>query len=302
VTTAHEPRGGPGTHLSAEDLSALAEGAQPSAEGAAEHLLECAACRGEVDAMSELLAQFEEWDAPAMPQEVAIRIDASLARESAARAATAEHPAAAAAAARASEAAASPEGTLSGSAQSGTSSAGDAPKPRRRRWRPAPGLVWSLAALVLIAGGLGLIIKLSSSSTSVSANSASGSAASQPFASTRSPEVFGPGAGGENSLPSAPVLASGSPLAVWTDQALSGQRPDASINTPCLSDPAFKGSHELAVTSGTYNGADATLVIYANPSDPTTVLAVVYATPCTATSFRVLDRGLVVKPAAGNTP
>lgn len=309
MTTAHEPRRGPGTHLSVDDLSALAEGAQPSAQGAAEHLLECAACRGEVDAMSELLARFEEWDTPAMPQDVAIRIDAALARESAARAATAGHPAATAASARetsASSANTLPESTLPGSTESGnkrpgTTASGDAARSRRRRWRPAPGLSWVVAALVLIAGSVGLIIKLGVSAGESSATSASGSAAMHPYAATRSPEGFGAEAGPENGLAST-VRAANSPLGLWVGQALSSQRPEALIDSPCLADPAFKGNHELTIAGGTYNGSAATLVVYAAPESSSIVLAVVYATPCTTTSFHVLDKAYVAKPVVGSTP
>jgi hypothetical protein len=294
VTTAHEPRRGPGIHLSAEDLSALAEGAEPTAAGAAEHLLECAACQGEVDAMSELLAQFEEWDVPAMPQEVAMRIDAALARESAARAATSGHPAAAAMEAPASSGSTSPESTSSGSASPGSKSPVRAAHSRRRRWMPTPALAWSLAALVLIAGGLGLIVKLGMSSTQSSNSAASGSAATTPYAAQGGSGNSGPNF--SNQHPRALTeLSPDSPLATWTKQTLSNRRPDATINSPCLSDPAFHNDHVVAVANGPYNGTDATLVVYANPDNAATVISVVYATPCTPTSYRVLAQGLVAK-------
>jgi len=331
VTTAHEPRRGPGTHLSTEDLSALAEGAQPTAQGAAEHLAQCAACRGEVDAMSELLAQFEEWDAPAMPQEVAIRIDAVLARESAARAATARHPAAAAENARDAAAASgaapsaststestssastspgstSPGSTSPGSAPPASSSPGSGssrniPRPRRRFWRPSPGLSWAAAALVLIAGGLGLIIKFSiSGSQGSQASVASGAGAAQPYASSRGPEVNGPNTDAQPGLSSLSVRAPNSALAVWTTQTLSGHHMGAMLDPSCLADPEFAGRQQLATATGTYNGQVAMLVIYANPQNPAAVLAVVYASPCSSGNFRMLDEGLVAKPPTASAP
>jgi len=338
VTTAHEPRGGPGTHLSTEDVSALAEGAQPSAQGAAEHLARCAVCRGEVDAMSELLAQFEEWDTPAMPQEVAIRIDAALARESAARAATAGHPAAAANALEASAASGtapsastppgntspagtSPAGTPSGNASAGSGfpgsaspassspgskPSGDDARPRRRFWRPSPGLSWAAAALVLIAGGLGLIVKLSISSAQSSQNSVassgSGSAAQQPFTAQRSPELNAPDTRDQPAPSSSTVRAPNSALAVWTTQTLSEHHMGAMLDPSCLADPKFADSHQLATAAGSYGGQVAMLVIYANPQNPATVRAVIYASPCSSGNFRVLDEGLVAKPAAANAP
>lgn len=323
MTTAHEPRRGPGTHLSVEDLSALAEGAEPSAAGAAGHLLECAACRGEVDAMSDLLAQFEEWDAPPIPRDVAIRIDAALARESAARAATAGHPAAVARTRRETASSTSthfPASTLSDSESSDSespdrrpptvASSGNASPPRRRRWRPAPGLSLALATLVLIAGGLGLILKFASSGGQTASNSAaSGSAATTPFASQRGPALNGANSGPEangaqSSAPLSPALhAASSRLAAWTDQALSVHKVDALLASPCLDDPAFVGKHALAVANGNYNGSPATLVVYTAPSDLATVIAVVYAAPCATNGYRVLDSGLVAKPiAATSTP
>jgi hypothetical protein len=296
VTTAHEPRRGPGIHLSAEDLSALAEGAEPTAAGAAEHLLECAACQGEVDAVSELLAQFEEWDVPAMPQEVAIRIDAALARESAARAATSGHPAAAAIGheTSASSGSTSPESTSPGSASPGSKSPVHPAHSRRRRWMPTPALAWSLAALVLIAGGLGLVVKLGISSTQSSNSAASGSSATTPYAAQGGSGSSGPKF--SNQHPQALTeLSPDSPLATWTKQTLSNRRPDATINSPCLSDPAFHNDHVVAIANGPYNGTDATLVVYANPDNAATVIAVVYATPCTTTNYRVLAGGLVAK-------
>ena len=312
MTTAHEPRRGPGAHLSVEDLSALAEGAQPSAAGAAEHLLGCDACRAEVDAMSELLAQFEEWDVPAMPQEVAIRIDAALARESAARAATSGHPAALARGREASTSSgaasvgtgapetALPESTSVGSTSPGnTGPAAKSPRSatdsRRRRRLPARGLGWALASLILIAGGVSLALNLHTSGTQASSSTAAGSGAAQPYAATNGGQgMNGPQA--QDSSPRALALrAASAQLSAWTKQALSNHRPEATLDSPCLSDPAFSGSHVVAIASGPYNGTPATLVVYANPSDASTVTAVVYATPCTAKNYRVLDQGVVTK-------
>lgn len=75
------------------------------------------------------------------------------------------------------------------------------------------------------------------------------------------------------------------------------------LASPCLSDPAFAGNQVLAVANGTYNGDPATLAVYADPTSLSTVIAVVYATPCAAKNYSVLDSGLVAKPvAATSTP
>ncbi len=270
MTTAHEPRRGPGTHLSVDDVSALAEGAQPSAADAGEHLLACAACRGEVEAVSELLAQFEQWDAPAIPQEVAIRIDAALARESAARAQTSGDTAPTAHAAAPSSAAASRS-------------------PRRRRL-PARALAWALASLVLVAGGVGLALDLASPNAPTGTTASSAGTSDQPKAGPNELSSGGQGA------VRAPDLAAPAPLAQWTRQVLaSSHNMVAPLASSCPSDPAYSGRQQLATASGSYDGAASMLVVYANPSDPSMVLAVVYAAPCTATNYRVLERGLVAR-------
>jgi len=93
------------------------------------------------------------------------------------------------------------------------------------------------------------------------------------------------------------AAAPDSQLALWTNQALvnHASKIGAALNSPCLSDPAFSGSQELAAANGTYDGVASTLVVYANPSDPATVLAVVYATPCSAANYRLLAKGYVAK-------
>lgn len=282
MTTAHEPRRGPGTHLSAEDLSALAEGGQPSAAGAAEHVLGCAACRGEVDAISALLAQFEDWDVPAIPQNVAIRVDAALARESAARAKSSGHPAAAAAASR--EPAPTPSGSSAG-------------HPRRRRWMPTRGLGWTLATLVVVGGGLGIAVQLGTSD-SQSTNASSGSATSQgPL--KQSPD-YGPYANSNGEAGGAAPMnpaAPNSQLALWTKQTLARSEStfSAASGSSCESDPAYAGRQLLATADGPYNGFASTLLVYANPIEVSTVLAVIYATPCTTTDYHVLARGVVTR-------
>lgn len=100
---------------------------------------------------------------------------------------------------------------------------------------------------------------------------------------------YGPGSGA--------AAAPDSQLALWTKQALSNHasKMGTAINSPCLSDPTYSGGQELATADGTYDGVASTLVVYANPSDPATVLAVVYATPCSAAKYRVLTESLVAR-------
>jgi len=87
VTAAHEPRRAPGVHLSAEELSEVAEGRQEGAQrdmgpapDVAEHLRDCERCRDEADAMAGLLAALADLEQPSIPEGVALRIDAALAQ------------------------------------------------------------------------------------------------------------------------------------------------------------------------------------------------------------------------------
>lgn len=266
MTTAHEPHRGPGTHLSVDDLSALAEGAQPTAEGASEHLLDCAVCRDEVDAIAQLIAAFETLEAPRLPQEVAIRIDAALAREAAARISVPQADASAEAAAVA-----------------GKSSRG-----RRRPWLSRRvGL--GLASLVAVVGGLTLAINLVSSTDTQTGSAASGSRALKPDAATGGPQRA------EGQLESPKMLSATSPLAVWVQQTLGGTKPALEVNSPCRADPAFAVEQPLRVVNGLFEGKSATLVVYPNGGDTKTVEAVVYAQPCTVTSYQVLAQGIVAR-------
>ncbi|MGH6657830.1 MAG: hypothetical protein ACRDVE_21800 [Actinocrinis sp.] len=270
MTTAHEPRREPGVHLSAEDLSALAEGAQPGVAGADGHLADCAACRAEVDAISELFAAFEILDTPPMPTDVAIRIDAALARESADRA----------------KAPASYNGAASPMANATV---------RRRRWLTSRGLGWALASLVVVAGGTTAIVSALSSgggTTASSASASAGSAAGPAKAQAQSPgdtsapmQSYGQSGGG----------ASSSMLSAWVQQTLSAVHPDAGLSSPCFNDPGFTGKPRVTAANGTFNGEPATLVVYANGNNASTVFAVAYATPCAPGSYHVLSEGVFNK-------
>jgi hypothetical protein len=311
VTTAHEPRRGPGVHPSTEDLSALAEGAEPAAEGLAAHLQDCAACRAEVDAISELLTAFAELDAPALPEDVAIRIDAALARESMVRAAETDlagdarrlktakgDKAAVSMAGVAVRDSAASESEPSSSRVSDARSAGERPQSsprgsRRARWR---GLGWAMASLVLLAGGLTLAVDLTSSSTGSSSSTASGSSALSPGQKSSG----GPMA--ERQLAAPGTMLAAAPLAMWVKEILptrTGSTLDAgpAVGTEagalCVANPKFSGYKRLATANGTYEGTPATLVIYANGSDASSVYAVAYAKPCTASSYPLLAEGVV---------
>ena len=297
MTKAHEPRRGPGAHLSTEDLSALADGAQPGAEGAQAHLRDCPDCRVEVDTISDLLAALAEFDAPPLPPEVAIRIDAALVREAAARA---EAP---------PSALDSVFGSASGSESSLRTATGrDSSSGRKRRGIPR-GLGWGLASLALVAGGLTLFVNLSSSSSG-SAPAASSNGKVQDSATS-------PGSPGALAAPqfgsTAPqTLAAATPLAMLVKELLPTRAAETTpgSNTPptspCLADPRFASlaaAQALAAANRTFEGTAATIVVYPNraangtenAAEPATVLAVVYVAPCTTSSYRILTEGIVLR-------
>ncbi len=322
MTTAHEPRRGPGIHPSTEDLSALAEGAEPGADGVAAHLQDCAACRAEVDAISDLLTAFAELDTPALPQEVAIRIDAALVRESMARAAqpgagtgvdnagfinSALNGAVLNNAASKSAASGSPEldDAVSGSAtptqspsSPGADAAGSSQRPkqprgsRRARWR---GLGWGLASLVLVAGGLSLAFDLTSSSVGGSASSASGSAARGPKAATTEIPLAQLAAPGTMAAV-APLVQLVKEILPTSDSSygpVNGDDAGTVEGTGCAADPRFSKYKRLATANRAYQGTAATVVVYANGTNSSSVYAVAYATPCSVSNYRVLAEGVV---------
>ena len=270
MTTAHEPRRGPGVHLSVDDLSALAEGAQPTAEGASEHLLDCSACRAEVDSIAQLLAAFETLEPPQLPQEVAIRIDAALTREASARASL-------------------PTASTSTSTDTAATPASTAKKSNGRRWWPSRSVGVGLASLAALGGVVALAVNLVSSPSTSTSNAASGSAAAKSFGANGVPQRA------EGQLDSPGAIAPSAPLAIWVKQVLGNVRPDLLVYSPCLANPVFKGDQALRVVDGPFSGVASTLVVYPNDGDSKTVRAIVYAQPCTASSYHVLAQGIVAK-------
>ncbi|MBS2962127.1 hypothetical protein KGA66_03650 [Actinocrinis puniceicyclus] len=241
----------------------MAEGSQPTAESSSEHLRDCPTCQSDLDTLSQLLTVLATLERPQLPHEVALRIDAALAREAAERAPTtpAEEDASSSRSVRA-----------------------------RGRVRFSRGLGWAMAALATTAGGVVLAANLTSSGSSAGRASA-GSAAPRPYQ-----KLDNNGARrAEGTAGSPEVLAPSTPLAVWVKQALAGMTPRARINSPCISDPTFGSGQPLAVVNGDYSAVPAVLVVYALVGDPSTVRAVVYAQPCTPQNYQVLAQGLVVK-------
>lgn len=282
-------------HLSAEELSEVAEGRQEGAQAGVgpasdvtAHLRDCARCRDEADAVADLLAALADLERPTVPQDVAARIDAALADAARADAAStvdsrrdgAAHPVADRPPSR------SPETRRP--ASRGSSS--------RRSLRRVAG--WSLGSLALVGAVAGLATVISSQNGATSHSDASaGSAAA------RNPE--NPAL--QNGIPKADSSAQ-SELVTWTRSVLSAATSSAgssgghanSLSTAptssftaasvsqCEADPAFAGRRVVGSASGLLGATPAVLIVYANGDGSPSVYAVAYAAPCAASNYHVL--------------
>lgn len=322
MTAAHEPRRAPGVHLSAEELSEVAEGRQDGAEGGlgpapdvAEHLRDCARCRDEADAMADLLAALADLEQPSIPQDVALRIDAALAHvaltdmplsdallEDDPSRTTALEPSAHTstthtdATSRPSHASQRPPSRLDETRRPG--SRGSSP---RRSTRRVAG--WALGSLALIGGLVGLATVIGSSGGTES--SSSGTAASGTARYPENPSM-------QNGVPNADSAAQ-STLDAWTRSVLSGTLSSAGSSgehanavpsapysafaassvSQCEANPVFAGRKVVGATSGLFGQTPAVLVVYASGDGSRSVYAVAYAAPCAPSDYRVLAQGTV---------
>jgi predicted anti-sigma-YlaC factor YlaD len=304
------------------------EGRQEGAQGDAgpaqdvvEHLRDCAQCRDETDVMAELLDALADLEQPALPPEIALRIDAALAqaaRDDEALSSGATPHASLSDSAPLDEAAEDSTPTSVGvDAPSGHSSAPTRPPsspsgtrrpashnaPSRRRLRRSAG--WALASLVLVGGVVGLGTVLGSQSKS----STSGGAASAASGATRYPDkslVQNGAVGGDSSAQAM--------LAAWTKSVLgtstaspgsaAGEHSNALTTAPmssldaasvsqCEANPAFASRHVVGATYGSFGTTPAVLVVYADGDGSRSVYAVAYAAPCAPSEYRVLAQGTV---------
>jgi hypothetical protein len=316
-------------HLSAEELSEVAEGRQEGAQGdvgpapdVAEHLRDCAQCRDEADAMAELLAALADLEQPTIPQEVALRIDTALAEAAlidvpspdASLEDGAPHmvPGQSSAPASVSTPSTAGSGTASGHSRGSRRPPSQLPRTRRpasrgsssrRSLRRVAG--WTLGSLVLVGGLAGLATVIGSQSGN-SATSTSGEAAA------------GSGAARNPGLPYAmPNVdsAARSMLVTWTRHVLSttaysaggsgsSLQKDSPSSIPtsslaaasvsqCEANPAFADRRLVGATSGLFGTTPTVVVVYANGDGSQSVYAVAYAAPCASSDYRVLVQGTV---------
>ena len=320
-------------HLSAEELSEVAEGRQEGAQSGvepaadvAEHFRDCAQCRDEADAMADLLAALADLEQPPIPRDVALRIDAALAQAALEQAASIDMaptdaspedgPARATAEASSTPASAS---TLSDGTP-GTPSAHPhgsrrppSPPPETRRpasrsgssRRPLRRVAgWTLGSLALVGGLVGLATVIGSQSGS-NTSGGSASAASGAGRLPGNPSV-------QNAVPNGGSAAQ-SMLVAWTKLVLSGATPSAAGSglhanslegipsssvaaasvSQCEANPAFAGRRLVGATSGLYGTTPTVLVVYANGDGSRSVYAVAYVAPCAPSDYRVLAQGTV---------
>ncbi|MCX4686815.1 zf-HC2 domain-containing protein [Kitasatospora purpeofusca] len=294
-----DPTAGP--HPSVDELADLSEDllAPAEAEVLREHLAGCADCRETVDALSEVRELLGAADSPAVPSDVAARIDAALAA-----AAGAPTPATVPTAAPVVPAARPTPGTPP-KAPPARPTAGTGPgRPRRGRRRAL--LLGSAAALLALGLG-GAFLSLSSSGRQDL--SATADAAAKPAAGTAAPESSAAGARTDRSPDGTvyrddvladqvgqllaasgtarPVKPSAGPGSVPGSGADSGpatessKAPGATAVPPAEGDQGLVGGNRstpacpppstaalLATDRGSYAGTAADLLVYALPGRP----------------------------------
>jgi len=279
VTAAHEPRRAPGVHLSADELSEVAEGRQEGAQGGvgpaanvAEHLRDCAQCQDEAAAMTDLLTVLADLEQPTMPEHVALRIDAALAEaartdlpsvgtslrdaapvDETAPQATADESSAPASVSTPSGA--SP-GTTPGHSHASRRPPSPLPETRRppsrssssrRSLRRVAG--WTLGSLALVGGLTGLATVIGSQNS----NSASSTGVTAGSGAARNPE--NPSV--QNGIPNADSSAQ-STLVTWTESVLSG--------TPTAAGSSGEHAHELSSGPASALAAGSVPQCEANPA------------------------------------
>ena len=259
-------------HLTADELSATAEtlrrgGAQPEQDRAG-----CQVCRERVEDLLAVLDALPRLERPALPQTVAIRLDAALAREARQRAADAGN--------------------------------GLVPTPaRRRRLGMNRRLGWATAGLALVC------IALSAAALGGAFNTAgSATATGQPALGSDTTQVPAVPSPVDSALLQS---AAASSLSAWAlsvladpsdDVTASGKEgPMVGINSAasveaavCAADPAFKGLTPIAEQQGIYDGTSSELIVYGTPDQASsTAYAVAFALPCTRSDYRILSQGSV---------
>jgi hypothetical protein len=219
-------------------------------------------CAAEIEDLHLVLATLAELPEPELPAEVAVRLDAAIARawqEADAEQASAPTPVRSAAQGR-----------------------------RRISWSKLALPIGGLGVLVLAGVGIGYAV----SQSGVNASSASGSAAQggaddtalSQWVHSVLPEPAAAGTAGTAAPDNGPQVQPEHKSTAQTQ------------NVPtCPSYPQRAGYSVLTTAAKQFDGEPATLVVYQNDTGPAsnTVFAVVYAGPCPTSSSQILDEGSV---------
>ena len=310
-----EPRGSVRGHLSVDEVSECAFGAEEAAAGLLGHLAECAVCAGEVEDVRSALALLAEFPEPEVPESVVIRLDAAVEREWQQRDRAAEAAAQAAFAPGRGARRSSRDGGRGNSRRSG------------RGWR---GLRVPITALAVICGGaVGLGVLIANVNGGQQNSAASTTAGSADGGVSRGPAYAGGGAVGTEG-PNAAFGQFGA-SASMADSALSsmaaalihsditkvtgsGASPSPSVSgtttspnvangsveaglpADCTTVPQHSGFVLTAAQIETSSAEPALLVLYTPKNgEPAygSAFAVLYAGPCPSDASKVLDQGWI---------
>lgn len=256
MTEPQEPRSTTPNHLTSDELSECAFSPETAPAGWLKHAEGCAECSGRLADLRLVLAQLAELPEPELPESVAIRLDAAVAR--AWQEADAEQEAAAKASARA-------RGT-------------------RRSWRKFAIPLSSLALIAVVVVGVGAVLDHVSSSSSGGASTTAAGAAPNSNGAITNPALAG---WVRSVLPETASSATG---------GAQRPKSSAMAETPrCATIPQRVGETVLTTSQRVFEGESATLVVYQNAQEPSpsTVYAVVYEGSCPNSRSEILAQGSV---------
>jgi hypothetical protein len=263
VTEPQEPRGAAPAHLTSEELSEYAFSPEAAAEGPLEHLEGCADCAAELADLRVVLTELAALPEPELPESVAIRLDAAVARAWL-------------------DVDAEQEAEREAAASAAAAKAG---RGRRLSWRKIAIPLGSLSLVALAAVGIG--VALDHSSSGISASSSSGVSAEKAPQSSQmltNPTVL---------TWVRSILPSGASASAAHEHASPlGDGANCSV----VSVPQRSGYTVLTTSQREFENQPATLVVYQSAQEPAspTVLAVVYAGSCaTSSASDVLAEGSV---------
>jgi hypothetical protein len=262
VTEPQEPRGAAPAHLTPDELSECAFSPETAPAGLLEHAEGCPDCAAELADLRLLLTELAALPEPELPESVAIRMDAAVAR--AWQEVDAEQEAAA------------------------DRSAASARRGRRPSWRKIAIPLSALSLIVLAIVGVGEFLA-HDNTTNTTASSSAGVAENGPGVT---PERYGP-------LTNSTVLAwVHSVLPTNGTHNSSGPMISPKVEGGACAAPGtpqLPGYTVLTTSHREYEGQAATLVVYQNTKEPAspTVYAVVYAGSCPSSTSGILAAGSV---------